>query len=295
MSDAFRAGQDFLLREARLLERRLFATLFLGADSRGVVDALRGYQNDDGGFGHGLEPDKRCPASLPLDVEVALQALNAAGAFDETMLMQTCDFLGRIAEEADAGGAVPLVSPGIESFPRAEHWAEWAYVPGLNPTAGLAGLLYALNVDHQWLAEATQYCWAALDDAKAIEEVHTLSEVFVFLEHVPEREKAEARATALAEQFSKVPGLRVDPEAPGYGLTPLNFAPEASSRWLKLFSQRQIDAHLDHLQGEQQADGGWPLRWEPPSAASALEWRGMETLRALRTLSSYGRLAPPSA
>ena len=36
-------------------------------------------------------------------------------------------------------------------------------------------------------------------------------------------------------------------------------------------------------------DGGWPITWEPPGAASALDWRGIETLRALRILRAYGR------
>src|SRR5438105_10616817 len=73
--DAFAAGRDFLEREGRLLERRLFATLFEGAAPSGVVDALRGYRNADGGFGHGLEPDKRCPDSLAIDVETAFDAM----------------------------------------------------------------------------------------------------------------------------------------------------------------------------------------------------------------------------
>lgn len=38
-------------------------------------------------------------------------------------------------------------------------------------------------------------------------------------------------------------------------------------------------------------DGGWPITWEPPSEASALEWRGVATLKALLTLRSYGRLS----
>ena len=75
MDTQFASGREFILREGRLLERRLFATCFEGAPATGVVDVLRGYRNDDGGFGHGLEPDKRCPASLPIDVEAALQAL----------------------------------------------------------------------------------------------------------------------------------------------------------------------------------------------------------------------------
>jgi hypothetical protein len=57
-----------------------------------------------------------------------------------------------------------------------------------------------------------------------------------------------------------------------------------------LFSEEVITAHLDSLQRAQQPDGGWQISWDPPSEASRLEWRGMVTLGALRTLSSYGRL-----
>jgi len=39
-----------------------------------------------------------------------------------------------------------------------------------------------------------------------------------------------------------------------------------------------------------QPDGGWAITWEPPGTSATLEWRGIETLRALRTLRAYGRL-----
>ncbi len=94
MSDAFAAADRFLMSNARLLERRLFAALFLGQSAGKVVDVLRGYQNEDGGFGHALEPDTRCPASLPIYVEAALQALATVGTSDERMVTAACDFWG---------------------------------------------------------------------------------------------------------------------------------------------------------------------------------------------------------
>lgn len=114
----------------------MFATLFEGADSAGVVDALRGYQNADGGFGHGLEPDKRCPDSLALDAEAAFDNLLAMRRRDDEMVRRACDWLQSVATPE---GAVSLASPAIEGYPRAEHMSEWTYVPGLNPTAGLVG------------------------------------------------------------------------------------------------------------------------------------------------------------
>ena len=290
MDDAFAAADRFLQRQARLLERRLFATCFLGAPATGVVDALRGYQNSDGGFGHGLEPDKRCPASLPIDVEVAFRALATAGAADQSMVRRACDFLARTAAEAGAGGAVPAAFPVIEEFPRAAHWTEWTYEPGINPTAGLVGLLHQLGADHPWMAQATEYCWEKLESGQVLDGVHTFSEALIFLEHVPDRERADRCAAELASRLTEVPGLHLDPDAEGYGLSPLHFAPTAKSRWRELFTAGQIEAHLDKLAAKQQPDGGWTISWEPPSKASELEWRGIVTLDALRTLTSYGRL-----
>ena len=291
MDDLRTSAERFLFAEARLLERRLFATCFRDAPAAGVLDALRGYQNDDGGFGHGLEPDKRCPDSLPIDVEIAFQACAIAGVADPDMLGRACDFLTRTAARFGADGAVPLAVPVIESYPRAAHWTEWTYAAGLNPTAGLAGLLYQLGFDHPWRAEATRFCWRSLESGTLPNEIHALSEVLVFLEHVPERDRAEKHAAQVLKHMTAMTMFHLDPEADGYGLSPLQIAPTPGSRWRKLFTDAQIDAHLDHLVRTQEPDGGWPITWDPPSAAARLEWRGFVTLHALRTLRSYGRLA----
>ena len=295
MDDSFNSGVRFLMAEARLVERRLFATCLQGAPPAGVVDALRGYQNDDGGFGHGLEPDTLCPASLPIYAEIALQDLAAAGAADQEMLRRVADFLGRTAAEADAGGAVPPAFPVIEAFPRAEHWAEWTYEPGLNPTAGLAGLLHRLDYAHPWRDVATRYCWEALDNGPLPDEVHALAEVLCFLAYVPERARAEKLGAAVIDRLASVEMFHLDPDTPGYGLTPLHIVPSPDAPWRTLFSDAQIEGHLDHLAATQEPDGGWPVTWEPPSAASTLAWRGIITLQALRTLTAYGRLTPAPA
>jgi hypothetical protein len=119
-----------------------------------------------------------------------------------------------------------------------------------------------------------------------------LKEVLLFLEHVPDRRRADEHASALAPQLAGIPLFHLDPDAPGYGLSPLDIAPQVTSRWRALFTGAQIGAHLDRLRKDQQADGGWPITWEPPSQAAGCEWRGIVTLAALRTLTSYGRLTP---
>lgn len=299
MDNSFAAADRFLLNQARLAERRLFAQHFLGQPASAVAGAVRGYQNADGGFGHALEPDVRCPASLPIFVECAFQALAAAGltASDPAatdLITRACDFLDVTATAADAGGAVSPAFPVIESFPRAAHWAEWTYVPGLNPTAGLTGLLYQLDADHPWRAQGEAYCWSELEAGRTPGDAHGLSEVLVFLAHVPDRDRADKQAAILAEKFGEIQMLQLEPGADDYGITPLQLAPAPDSRWRHLFTDAQIDGHLDQLEQAQQPDGGWPVSWEPPSEASALEWRGILTLAALRTLTAYGRLTAPA-
>jgi hypothetical protein len=291
MDDTFAAADHFLITHARLLERRLFAACFLCQPASGVVDALRGYQNPDGGFAHALEPDTRCPASLPVYVETAFGALAAAGAVDRDMVVRACDYLERVAAEADADGAVPLALPVIESFPRAAHWSDWTYIPGVNPTAGLVGLLYQLGVDHPWRAAGEAYCWRQLDSGALPDEAHALREVLVFLEHVPDTERADKHAATVVSMLPAASSFKVDAGGEGYGLTPLDMAPLATSRWRSLFGDEQVEAHLDQLPAGQQADGGWRVTWEPPDGAALNEWRGIVTLGALRTLTSYGRLA----
>ena len=295
VSDVLAAGRQFLDREGRLVERRLAAVLFDGEKPAGAVDAVRAYRNGDGGFGHGLEPDKRCPASLPIDVECALDLLWSAsdGSPDRfqdlgvgDLVRDACDWLGSVATP---DGAVPLVFPVIERYPRAEHWSEWAYAPALNPTAGLAGRLHRIGVDHPWLDRTTDWTWARLE-AGFEEDVHALREVLLFLDHAPDRDRAAAIGAKVEEWLPGARWYRPDPADPTYGVTSLDLAPAPDSPWRRLFDDALIEGHLDRLARDQQPDGGWPITWEAPSAASALEWRGIETLRALRTLRANNRL-----
>jgi hypothetical protein len=117
------------------------------------------------------------------------------------------------------------------------------------------------------------YCWQQLEAGGLPGDAHALKEVLVFLEHVPDRPRADQHAAALASNLAGIPLFHLDPDAPGYGLSPLDVAPQATSRWRALFTDAQIGAHLDRAQKDQQADGGWPITWEPPSQAAVSEWR----------------------
>jgi hypothetical protein len=287
MSHLLASAQTFILNNARLLERRLFAYLFANGTKQPVIAALLAYQNEDGGFGNALEPDKRTATSQPIDQEVALRVLDDVG-FDAGIALRVCDFLQMITT---ADGGVPFVLPSVRDAPRAPWWNPDTDDPpaSINPTASNAGLLHKHGVEHPWLARATAFCWQQIEQGPIPNE-HDMLCVLLFLEHVGERERAERAFQRVGAQLLAGQHVTFDPHADGYVFSPLAYAPSPHSLCRRLFDDATIEMHLDALAHKQQDDGGWPLSWPAVSPACELEYRGVVTINALKTLKAYGYL-----
>lgn len=285
MGDPFDLAKRFIHSHARLLERLLFSIRFEEGEPASVGRLIAAYQNPDGGLGHALEPDVRCAESQPLFVEVGLSALHDAGVRDREISLSICAFLDGIS---DAEGLVPVLLPSAFRSTRAPHW-QAAAPPGLNPTAGICGLLHYQGVEHPWLARATRSCCELLFQYPP-REAHALLCAAHLVEHLPDEEMAALVSERIALALPKASFFV--PQAPvwTYGLTPLHFAPTPGSRWRQLFTDDQIQGHLDHLTALQKEDGGWPITWDAPGPAATSEWRGRWTLDAVSTLVAYGRI-----
>jgi hypothetical protein len=279
-------AEEFMWSNARLLERRLFAHLFKSAAAEPVRAALRAYQNEDGGFGNALEPDKRCPDSQPIDQEIALHVLDDVG-IDAAVVGRMCDFLATIST---AEGGVPFVLPTVRSAPRAPWWNTEDDPPAsLNPTASIAGLLHKQGFQHAWLDRATDYCWSTIG-ASQLDEPHLIQAIITFLENAPDQPRARREFERVAASLFEHELVVIDPDDTSYVKMPLDYAPTPQSWCRRLFSDEVIAEHLAALAARQQPDGGWPIAWPPVSPACELEYRGIVTLAALRTLHVYGQL-----
>jgi hypothetical protein len=191
-----------------------------------VLAALRAYQNEDGGFGNALEPDKRCPTSQPQDIEFALHILDAFESVGDPMVARACDYLVTITTPA---GGVPYALPSINAYPHAEWWAVEDNPPAsLTPTAAIAGVLLKHDVGHSWIETASQFCWreiAALDSTA----FHTLMPAITFLEFAPDRTRAEQELQRIATRLAQPGVIELDPYAEGYVQKPLDWAPTPQS------------------------------------------------------------------
>ena len=72
---AFNRAGNFITNSARSLERVLFDYHFGSGSGSDVLIKLKKFQNEDGGFGQGIEPDLRMSVSSPFSISVAFQIL----------------------------------------------------------------------------------------------------------------------------------------------------------------------------------------------------------------------------
>jgi hypothetical protein len=282
-----KAAGQFLAGHGRVVDRRVFGRLFRGGSAATVRDAVAAYRNDDGGFGHALEPDLRASASQPAATEMALRLLHVADAWDDTMATAACDWLARIAPPQ---GGVAFVEPSAAQAPHAPWWTPQPdHVPSPIQTGQIAATLYARGASHPWLDGATAVMWDLIEDLAEPGPYEMLG-VLAFLQSVPDRARARAAFEKAGPLLLERGLVALDPGAEGEVHSPLAFAPLPDSMARQLFDDATIAAHLDHLAAGQRADGGWMFNWLSWSAAAEADWRGFLTVDNLRILRANGRL-----
>ncbi|MFF9211989.1 MULTISPECIES: hypothetical protein [unclassified Streptomyces] len=290
-------AEHFVWLTARVLEQRLFAYHFLQGGADPVDTALDAYRNDDGGYGHALEPDLRGPVSQPLHTAHALRVLDTLGRCAGQRVERVCRYLTSVST---ADGALPAVHPSQRGYPAAPFVPIVDDPPSdLLATGPVVGLLHRNEVWHAWLFRATDFCWHRIE---TLEKSHPyeIEAAVAFLDFAPDRARAEAAADRLGRLVREQRLAALDPDdldaypvAPGYAPGehhfPCDYARTPHSLARAWFTDAEMARSLDHLMSEQREDGGWPVRWRQWAPGSALEARPMVTIEALRTLRAYGR------
>ncbi len=252
---------------ARVLEQRLFAYHFRDGDAGPVETALDAHRNEDGGYGHALEPDLRGPDSQPLHTARALRVLDAVGRCGGQRVERMCRYLTSVSTR---DGALPLVRPGGRGYPAAPFPPVVDDPPGeLLATGPVVGLLHRNDVWHAWLFRATDFCWQA---AESLETPHPdeVEAAVAFLDNAPDRPRAQAAADRLGRLVRERRLAVLDPDdRDTYPVSPA--APRASTASptttratraprARVVHGRRNGPLLDFLARAQEEDGGWPLR-----------------------------------
>lgn len=286
-------ARDFILTNARMIERRLFQFHFENDGPEGVFHAVYAYRNQDGGFGHGMEPDTASPESQPLFSIMALETLDETGNLTAELIQK--DFMPYFKSITTQKGGIPWMLRPKTKYPCAEHFTtvkEWA---ALSTTAPLLGILEKYNINIPWMQKAEQFTWNEID---RIQEKHVFCHLCVprrllFLQYTKNRNKAEKALNDLKQWILADGVICNDKTDEGWGLYgkphSLYYAPAPTSILSPVFTKETINADLNELIKRQKEDGRWDT-WYGLSEGMKLEWAGIQTLWTLKTLDNYNRI-----
>lgn len=300
--DRFDAACAFAARSARPLDRALL-DLALGVDAfQSALDALAEFQNEDGGFGHGLEPDLASPASSAISTSIGLRLLARLDTPGDHPMVRGC-IRWLDANFDRAAGVWPIIGPGVDLAPHAPWWSWSDSMAGsesvagakngfrFNPTAEILGLLYVYRDDvPAGLIDAAETAMCeTICRTTVIESAYDLKCALRLAETkaAPAHLALPLRSVVLRTIAARDPG---DEHA-----SALDLAPTPTSLAFAAMSER-LDEGLAALIKGQQADGGWTPFWDWGFVEARAwerarrDWRGWLTREALETLMAHGRV-----
>lgn len=288
--------REYLVRHGRSLDLALYEFHVGKGDSDAVLQELRKYQNDDGGFGHAIEPDLRIPHSSALGTCVAFQFLTEVDAGNEEPSVHSgVDYFVRSFDDELVGWRI--IPPEANDYPHAP-W--WDYERSLktfgwgNPSAEILGYLirYRALLEDDSLID--RVLAKAFNRLKEIDEpeFHELLNYMRLYQHV-DADVQSALLEPLAELIQRA--VVVDPGKWGsYGATPLTFARSPESPFAKLFAQEVLNDNLRFMMNAMIDDSHWEPNWHwggtyPQAWAQArVEWSSMITVDILLILENHG-------
>lgn len=306
--EVFEQSDAWIKRNARPLEAARWEYHFENGSKENVIKYLSAFQNNDGGFGHGIEPDFWLPHSSPMATWAAGQILMEIDVDkDEAIVKSMIDYLVN-TNQRETGIWFATV-PETNEYAHAPwwHWTEgvqenWMF----NPGAELAGFLIHWSFEE---SEASQIGWSAVE--KAINRLMNASkmdkhEINNFQRLLKVLNSHEARFAqrlpySLLDVSNQIAALvnqcvekNVGAWATGYKPLPLDFIDNPEDPLCEEFGHL-IDDNLNFYMETLSVEGTWDISWEWGSypeefAVARRQWNGILTVDRYKKLKEFGVL-----
>lgn len=298
--NAFDLALNFVETKGRPLEAARMKYRFRNGPLGNIVEALRLFQNGDGGFGNAIEPDLRAPESSALGTTVAFQVMRECGmaGFGEMpgdgieYLLNTFD---------DSKVMWRSIPQSTDASPRAPWWNQKGREDvfnsfSLNPTAEILGYLYDCQkqTPTNVLSQVTDRVVNHLCDSDKIEMHELLCCLRLLNTRALPKDICDQVQGKLKDLI--VAAVTCDPtQWEGYNLRPLQVVDSPDSPFM-VGLEEAVSKNLDYEIESQSDDGSWTPTWSWGDAfpdiweVACLEWSGVITLEKLFTLKRFDRI-----
>ena len=190
--DQFQNSKEFIYKHARLLERLLFAYFFENGGQQACLKALAAYQNEDGGFGNGLEPDILCPESSAIGAETAMGILDWLDAPETEISHRLIEW---IVSHQNPSGDIDHPPETMINYPHQPWWKN----PDKERILSLAGLMKKWGIDQPDFYAKARICYDSLTFPDPIEYYHY--PYILYLKYCGESEEDKARFSSIVAQM----------------------------------------------------------------------------------------------
>lgn len=297
--DGFLKAKDFLKRKARKLDLAWFEYWFENGSAEDVLRELAKFQNEDGGFGQGIEPDIRLKTSSPIATTIGFQYLRELHIPSENEMVQKGIkyFLNTYDSSQQGWHAVPKE---VNDEPHVPWW-HVQEVDGAsvkkgwgNPDAEIIGYLlqYSELVPPALLESLREIAMKHTQSLPVKMEMHEML-CFIRLSQCLPQDEASIVIQKLRDSIREVIALSPE-EWDNYGAKPLMIVHTKKSPLADLIRD-EIELNLDYEIKNQEEDGCWSPNWawgqyEEAWRTAKKDWQGYLTVETLRKLKDFGRL-----
>lgn len=170
--------RTWIMENARPLEKALYLYHFETGSKEAVIHELQKYQNTDGGFGHGLEPDYLNPNSTPVASQFAMNIIEHLNLEkDHPLVVSLIDYFLSTKDQLDWFYFIKVKSNN--DYPHAPwwHYKKGSEIDGYNPTAAILGFVYKyIDRSHPMYFEVEKAIDQAIKDLMVMDilEMHEL-------------------------------------------------------------------------------------------------------------------------
>ena len=302
LSEAILNGLNtYMNTEARPLERSIFNYYFNNSTGDHILDSLEAFQNSDGGFGIGIEPDYKLPQSSPMATSIGLRYLSKIDNSDraQNMIAKAVGYLEATFNVSRQGWySVPSI---VNEYPHAPWWEfnneinmtvidySWG-----NPTAELLGYLYKYkeylkNID---IYSLINIAIANLNEHKEFKSEHEIF-CYIYMYNALDNEYSSQIEESLKLAISQLVNVNQS-EWINYVPTPLRFIESDSKNHFGI-NPKLIDENLDYLVDSLEQNGKIVPAWQWDKyldewEVSKAQWSGILTLEALLSLRKFNRI-----